>query len=145
MLLGFEWQTGKVEQSGVKIVADHRLGNSATTFNKARIVHDQGNADSPFIDPCLARFVGEDGGDGTLAASCGKTAIVGKEKNNGVVSQVQPVEGGKNPANVFIEAFHHCGIGWVILPGISKALVDGHAKRSVSVQSIDFAFSLVFF
>ena len=145
MLLGLEGQTRKIEQSGVEIVTDYRLGDRTATLGKARVIHDQGYSYSSLIDPCLARFVGQDGGNRTLAAYGGKPAIVGKEEQDGIVPQVQAVEGGEHPANVFIEAFHHRGIGGVILAGIRKALMNRDTWSPFLIQPHCFGFFLIFF
>ena len=143
--LGSRGRPARSSRSGVEIVTDYRLGDRAATLGKARIIHDQGYTYSSLIDPCLARFVGQDRGDGTLAVSGGKPAIVGKEKQDGVVPQVQAVEGGEYPANVFIEAFHHRGIGRVVLAGIRKALMNGDTRSPFLIQPHCFGFFLIFF
>jgi hypothetical protein len=63
MLLGFERQTGEVEQGGVEVRADHRFCKGGSFLFERWGIDDQRNADAPLIDPCLACFVGQNGGD----------------------------------------------------------------------------------
>ena len=49
--------------------------------------------------------------------------FVGKEEQDGVVAQIQSLKGVEHTAHVFIEAFHHRGIGGVCPDGSRPKLL----------------------